>query len=210
MKAFRGSGGITPFFLNHSTKWDACSVSCPICLLLERDLQVLIEYGADWAPELIWRLWRTEKSVGLAAVGTSGHKPHSLFTIPTALSWVNIYTNVMKLPVPVACGLRRRSAAARLLRSWVQIPPGKWMFVCCECCVLSGRGLCDKLITRAGESYRLWCVIVWSINLKNEEAMAHVGTQSHKKKVKKLNIWGFPGQFCAVLWRLIHPGVCIK
>ena len=58
-------------------------------------------------------------------------------------------------------GLRRRSAAARLLRSWVLIPPGAWMFVCCECCVLSGRGLCDELITRPEESYyRLWCVVV--------------------------------------------------
>jgi len=26
-------------------------------------------------------------------------------------------------------------------------PTGVWMFVCCECRVLSGRGLCDKLIT---------------------------------------------------------------
>jgi hypothetical protein len=52
--------------------------------------------------------------------------------------------------------LRRRSAAARLLRSWVQIQPGAWMFVCCECCVLSGRGLCDELIARPEESYRLW------------------------------------------------------
>jgi hypothetical protein len=34
------------------------------------------------------------------------------------------------------------------------------MFVCCECCVLSGRGLCDRLITRPEESYRLWCVFV--------------------------------------------------
>jgi len=25
--------------------------------------------------------------------------------------------------------------------------------------VLSGRGLCDELITRPEESYRLWCVI---------------------------------------------------
>ena len=57
-------------------------------------------------------------------------------------------------------GLRRRSAAARLLRSWVRIPPGAWMFVCCECFVLSGRGLCDELITRPEESYRLWCVVV--------------------------------------------------
>ena len=34
------------------------------------------------------------------------------------------------------------------------------MFVCCECYVLSGRGLCDELITHPEESYRLWCVIV--------------------------------------------------
>jgi len=27
------------------------------------------------------------------------------------------------------------------------------MSVCCECCVLSGRGPCDKMITRPGESY---------------------------------------------------------
>ena len=52
------------------------------------------------------------------------------------------------------------SAASRLLRLWVRIPPGTWMFVCCECYVLSGRGLCDELITRPEESYRLWCVVV--------------------------------------------------
>jgi hypothetical protein len=27
------------------------------------------------------------------------------------------------------------------------------MSVCCECCVLSGRGLCDELITRPEDSY---------------------------------------------------------
>ena len=57
-------------------------------------------------------------------------------------------------------GLRHRSTAARLLRSCVRIPPGAWMFFCCECRVLSGRGLCDELITRPEESYRLWCVVV--------------------------------------------------
>jgi len=34
-------------------------------------------------------------------------------------------------------GIRRRSAAARLLGLWVRIPPGAWMFVYCEfvvCC----------------------------------------------------------------------------
>jgi hypothetical protein len=33
------------------------------------------------------------------------------------------------------------------------------MFVCCECCVSSGRGLCDELITCPEESYQLWCVV---------------------------------------------------
>ena len=63
-------------------------------------------------------------------------------------------------------GLRRRSASACVLRLWVRIPPGEggaWMSVCCECCVLSGRGLCDGLITRPEESYRLWCVVVCDI-----------------------------------------------
>jgi len=34
------------------------------------------------------------------------------------------------------------------------------MFFCCECCMLSVRGLCDELITRPDESYRLWRVVV--------------------------------------------------
>ena len=53
-----------------------------------------------------------------------------------------------------------RPQAAHLLRSWVRIPPGALIFVCCECRVLSGRGLCDELITRPEESYRLCCVVV--------------------------------------------------
>jgi len=38
--------------------------------------------------------------------------------------------------------------------------PTRGMDVCCECCALSGRGLCDGLITRTEESYRLWGVAV--------------------------------------------------
>ena len=34
------------------------------------------------------------------------------------------------------------------------------MDVCCECCVLSGVGLCEELITRPEESCRLWCVVL--------------------------------------------------
>ena len=57
-------------------------------------------------------------------------------------------------------GLRRTSTAARPLRLWVRIPPAAWMSVYCECCVLSGRGLCDELITLPEKSYRLRCVVV--------------------------------------------------
>ena len=63
------------------------------------------------------------------------------------------------MPVPWLRGLRRRSVAARLLRLWVRIPLEAWMSICCECCVLSGSGFCDELITRPEESYRLWCVV---------------------------------------------------
>ena len=56
-----------------------------------------------------------------------------------------------------------RPAAAHLLKSWVRIPPGAWIFVCCECRVLSGRGLCDELITRPEESYRRCCVGVYDL-----------------------------------------------
>jgi hypothetical protein len=40
-----------------------------------------------------------------------------------------------------------------------------WKFVCCECCVLSGRDVCDELITHPEEFYRLWCVIVCDLEI---------------------------------------------
>ena len=70
------------------------------------------------------------------------------------------------------CGLRRRSTAARLLRLWVRIPPGAWMFVCWVCCVLSGWGLCDGLIARLEDSYIMWHVVVCDQETSNEEAKA--------------------------------------
>jgi len=38
-------------------------------------------------------------------------------------------------------GIRLGSGAARLLGLWFRIPSAEWMSVCCECCVLSVRGL---------------------------------------------------------------------
>jgi len=46
------------------------------------------------------------------------------------------------------------------------------MSVCCECCLFSGRGLCDEVKTCPEESWRLWCVVVCGLentSLVNEE-----------------------------------------
>jgi hypothetical protein len=65
------------------------------------------------------------------------------------------------------------AAAARWLGLWVRILPTVWESVFCECCVLSGRDLCDRLAnvqrgpTQCGASN--W---VWSWNLDKEEALA--------------------------------------
>ena len=105
--------------------------------------------------------------------------------------------------------LRRRSAVARLLRLWVWIPPRAWMFVCCECCVLLGRGLGEGLIPRPEESYRLWRVQwVWSRNLKNEEAMTRVGQQRHRKKILNLfsihdHIHNSFAKFILYMWKRV-------
>ena len=80
-------------------------------------------------------------------------------------------------------GLRRRFAAARLLRSWVRIPPGACVIVYSECCVLSGRGLCDELITRPEESYRLWCVVVCDLETsRKRRPWPTKGSSHHKNK----------------------------
>jgi hypothetical protein len=54
------------------------------------------------------------------------------------------------------------------------------MFVCCGCCLLSGKGICDELITRPEESCRLWCVTVWCRNLVNDEDLALLGLSTPK------------------------------
>jgi hypothetical protein len=77
-------------------------------------------------------------------------------------------------------GLRRRSTAARMLWLWVRITPEAWTsalvsVVCCQVEVSVG------LITRPEDSYRVWCVWVWTWSLDNE-ALAHWGLLCHGKE----------------------------
>jgi len=66
--------------------------------------------------------------------------------------WLSL---LFKMPVPVAALSKALVCGRWPAESVGSSPTGAWMFVCCECCVLSGRGLCDELITRPEESYRL-------------------------------------------------------
>ena len=49
--------------------------------------------------------------------------------------------------------LRRGSAADCVLGLWVRIPLRVRISVCCECCVLSGTGLCIELNAGTEESH---------------------------------------------------------
>ena len=113
------------------------------------------------------------------------------------------------------CGLRRRSTAARPLRLWVRIPPSAWMFVCCECCVLSGRGLCDGLVTRPEESYRLWRVVVCDLEASKMRLKPATGLwkiqpkgcnakKTNKKVILGSDIDTFHTNVCTNYFLIIH------
>ena len=94
---------------------------------------------------------------------------HNRFNSPTATvidiqeaqAWTIMDSNVKECRSQWPRGLRRSSVAVRLLVLLVRIPPGALMFVSCECCVLSGRGLSVGLIN-PDKFYRVWSVLGWS------------------------------------------------
>jgi len=85
-----------------------------------------------------------------------------------------------------SCGPRRLSAAARLPGLRFRISPKAWMSVC-ECCVLSGRGLCDGPIPHPEESYRVCVCVFLSVIRCNCDALhlQWVGKEGKTKKERK-------------------------
>jgi hypothetical protein len=65
---------------------------------------------------------------------------------------------ILSLPIQVAAWSTVWVCGPSLVGMGVQILLGAWMSVSCECCVLSGRGVCVGLITRPEKSYEVWCV----------------------------------------------------
>ena len=78
-------------------------------------------------------------------------------------------------------GLRRRSAAVRLLRFRDRIPPGAWMSVSSA---LSRRGLRDGPIPRPEESYRV-CVSLSVIKCNNSPLHLQLVDRGQTKKERK-------------------------
>jgi hypothetical protein len=82
--------------------------------------------------------------------------------ITAFLSWTNrIYDGspiiIIIMPVPVAARSKAKFYGRSTAAAVGSNPPGE-MDVCLLY-VLSGRDLCDELITRPEESYRLWRVV---------------------------------------------------
>ena len=63
-------------------------------------------------------------------------------------------------PVPVAARSKKWVCGRSLADILCSSPAVVGMVFCCDCCVLSGRGVCDELITHPEQSYRLWRVVV--------------------------------------------------
>jgi hypothetical protein len=69
----------------------------------------------------------------------------------------------------------------------VRIPQVTWMFVCCVCYVMLGRGVLTSRSLVQGVLPTLVRLLVWSRNLKNEEAMAHIGPQRLWKRISTVS-----------------------
>ena len=79
------------------------------------------------------------------------------------------------------------------------------MSVCCECYVLSGRGLCDELITRPEEAYRLWCVVVCDLEKHTSWMWRPKPTKGAIAPEKKTFIPSFPRSSGTYVDSSIHP-----
>ena len=99
-------------FLRHEKKKENIKPSC-WCSYLSELLLLVSE------PDMTYNTADTGPSNQVFCLVPDKYRPQALFS---RSQW--------------PCGLRLRSSAARLLRLWVRIPPGAWMFVvsvvCCQ------------------------------------------------------------------------------
>jgi hypothetical protein len=88
------------------------------------------------------------------------------------------------------------------------------MYASCVCCMLQGRSVCEELITRQEEPYRLWCVCV--IVEPHRGGLNSLGLSRHEKNyifIKSTEWQAVEGrnqttQTCILLmlWRIMQWG----
>jgi hypothetical protein len=86
-------------------------------------------------------------------------------------------------------GLRRGSAATRLLGLELRMLPRAWMSVSCECCVLYKVEVSASVWSLVQRSPTdIWRVWVWFWDLDYYEALVYYGLMRHGEKERKMSL----------------------
>jgi hypothetical protein len=102
-------------------------------------------------PILIWRTLCLQIRGGSCTNVLEAHT--NLYPEETVLIMTRLWTK----PIPVAPWSIALFGNRSLAVIAVLNPASAWMCVSCQCCVLSGRFLCNVSISRPEESYRVLC-----------------------------------------------------
>jgi hypothetical protein len=89
---------------------------------------------------------------------------------------IYIYIYIYIYAIPVAA---RSKAWVWPLACWDCGFESRLSLVSVECCMLSGRGLCDGLITHPEEAYRVLCFSCVIVQPRQQEAVAHDAQSRH-------------------------------
>jgi hypothetical protein len=113
-------------------------------LYMFRVVWYILKYVCYILPQLRSACWLIVYIINNTLKWLVGVYVTSSFSNPVRKSWIKVLLKSATFIIIVVnsstCrsqwprGLRHRSAVARLLRLWFRIPPGAWIFVCCECC----------------------------------------------------------------------------
>ena len=88
----------------------------------------------------------------------------------------------ISVPIPVATRSKAWVWANSLAGILGSNPPGAWIFVSREYCVLSGGGLCLGLVTSPEESYWVWCASLSVITKPHKGRPLHgMGSKSQRR-----------------------------
>ena len=134
--------------LHRSVNDTLCASSCPTNYVLST-AQLMTHVMCQFLPHKLRSLHRS--------VNDTGYVPQAMCqSCPTnyVLSTAQLMTQVMcHKPIPLAARSKAWVCDCSLAEIAGSNPTGAWVSLSCRCCVLSGRGLCDWLITRREEFY---------------------------------------------------------